>query len=145
MKAFDEGISDVFGYASQASIEIAAFRANGYPEMDQTEFVLIAPDQMQPILRLSEDMEFEESGKILFLELPIYTNHYFDSSLSFYQVMKSQKKPSETVVIMTDVMEIDELKKSALIRTLFKGKMVKAISQYQETLLSELDSPKSPN
>jgi hypothetical protein len=102
------------------------------------EMVVIAPDQMQPILRILEDFEFRESGNVLFFELPIYTNHYFDSSISFYEVVANKKKPSESMVVFTDVMEIDELKKSALIRTLLKGKMVKAISQYQEQFLESI-------
>lgn len=104
------------------------------------EMVVIAPDQMQPILRISEDMEFQESGKVIFFELPIYTNHYFDSSISCLEIMSSKNKPNEGVLVYTDVMEIDELKKSALIRTLFMGKMVKAITQYQESFLADLET-----
>jgi|GEM_PF-1662954 len=106
------------------------------------EMVVIAPDQMQPILRVSEDFEFGEAGNVLFFELPIYTNHYFDSSVSLYEVVGNKKKPTESMVVFTDVMEIDELKKSGLIRTLFKGKMVKAISQYQEQLLESISRVK---
>ncbi len=102
------------------------------------EMVNIAPDQMQPILRISEDMEFQENGRALFFELPIYTNHYFDSSLSLYEVFGVPTKPAESAVVFTDVMEIDELKKSSLIRALFKGKMVTAISKYQEEFLENL-------
>lgn len=109
------------------------------------EIVVIAPDQMQPVLRISEDFEFNESGKVVFFEIPIYTNHYFDSSISSFEIVSSRKKNKESILVFTDVMEIDELKKSALIRTLFTGKMVKAITQYQENFLTALESNKRPN
>lgn len=104
------------------------------------EMVVIAPDQMQPILRISEDFEFQESGRVIFFELPIYTNHYFDSSISCLEIMSPKNKPNESILVYTDVMEIDELKKSALIRTLFMGKMVKAITQYQEKFLTDVET-----
>ncbi len=104
------------------------------------EMVIIAPDQMQPILRVSEDFEFQEGSRRLFFELHIYTNHYFDSSLILYEVVTFKEKPNECEVIVTDVMEIDELKKTALIRALFKGKMVKAVTTYQGQFLESVSS-----
>ncbi|MFM8316447.1 MAG: hypothetical protein ACKOA8_19375, partial [Deltaproteobacteria bacterium] len=102
------------------------------------EMVNIAPDQMQPILRVSEDFEFTEGTRTLFFELPIYTNHYFDSSVSLYEIVSNKSNPNQTEVIISEVMEIDELKKTALIRAMFKGKMVKTVNQYQSDFLDSL-------
>lgn len=102
------------------------------------EMVNIAPDQMQPILRVSENTEYKEGNRTLFLEIHIYSNHYFDSSLSLYEVIADKKKPNETEVVVTDIMEIDELKKTALIRAMFTGKMVKAVTTYQTQFLENL-------
>jgi hypothetical protein len=99
------------------------------------EMVVIAPDHMQPILRVSEDREFVEGDKRLFFELPIYTDHYFDSSATLYEISPSKKSPQESILAITDVMEIDELKKTALIRAMFKGKMVQAVTKYQNDFL----------
>lgn len=104
------------------------------------EMVNIAPDQMQPILRVSEDTEYFEGERKLFLEVHIYTNHYFDSSLTLYEIVSDRKKKSASEVIVTDIMEIDELKKTALIRAMFTGKMVKAVTTYQTNFLESLDS-----
>ncbi len=115
-------------------------QSNGHPldSWIKQEMVIIAPDQMQPILRISESLEFHENERVLFLELPFYTAHYFDSSLSLYEVVANKKNPNESLAIITDVMEIDELKKSSLIRTLFKGKMVRAVTEYQTNFLGSL-------
>lgn len=102
------------------------------------EMVNIAPDQMQPILRISEDFELQDGDRRGFLEIHIYTNHYFDSSISFYEVIPDKKQPKAADVVITDVMEIDELKKTALIRAMFKGKMVKAVTTYQNQFIDEL-------
>jgi len=107
------------------------------------EVVIIAPDQMQPILRVSEDCEFRENETTMFFEGHIYTSHYFDSSLVLYEVRPNPKNRKESMVVITDVMEIDELKKSAVIRALFKGKMVKAVVQFQTDFLESLPASKS--
>lgn len=99
------------------------------------ETVVIAPDKLQPIWRLGEMFEFNEGGSDVFVHLHVYTNHYFDSSLTFFEVIPLGTK---SIVIVTDVLEVDELKKSGFIRALFKGKMVDAVSLAQETLLKKL-------
>lgn len=115
-------------------------QAKGHPidSWIRQEMVTIAPDEMQPILRVSEESEFHENEETSFFEAHIYTNHYFDSSLVLYEVVTNPKNRKESMVVVTDVMEIDELKKSAVIRTLFKGKMVKAVVQYQTNFLESL-------
>ena len=45
---------------------------------------------------------------------------------------------TKSIVVITDILEVDELKKSGFIRALFKGKMVDAVSLSQETFLKKL-------
>jgi len=104
------------------------------------EIVNIAPDQMQPILRLSEIFQFAELEKKMFLEVHVYTNHYFDSSLRFYEIAPANKNEKECELTVIDVMEIDELKKTALIRAMFKGKMVKAVTTHQRQFIESIES-----
>lgn len=42
-----EGISDLFGYLTQASLGVEAWREAGFPQCAATEFVLISPDRME--------------------------------------------------------------------------------------------------
>jgi hypothetical protein len=104
----------------------------------RNEIVIIAPDRMQPILRIGEVMEFEEGGTPLFVELHVYTNHYFDFSMRVYEVLPHKSDPKKSVLVLTDIMEIDELKKSSIIRALYTGKMVEAVNEYQEKELESL-------
>lgn len=139
---------DLFPSLSQSSLTRKYLKTDFWNKLDslgkpldswlRQEMVNIAPDQMQPILRVSEDFEFLEGARVLFFELPIYTNHYFDSSVSLYEIVSKKNNPNEAEVIISDVMEIDELKKTALIRAMFKGKMVKAVNQYQSDFLDSL-------
>lgn len=104
------------------------------------EIVNIAPDQMQPILRLSEIFQFTELERKMFLEVHVYTNHYFDSSLRFYEIAPVNKNSKECELTVIDIMEIDELKKTALIRAMFKGKMVKAVTTHQRQFIESIES-----
>jgi hypothetical protein len=106
----------------------------------RSELVAMAPDRMQPIWRISEVFESATQYGSLFVEVHIYTNHYFDASLRVYEIQRIS--PTESVLLITDVMEIDELKKSAFIRALYTGKMVEAVVQHQE---NEIDAMKAMN
>lgn len=133
---------------TQAYLRTSFFKnpqSKGHPvdSWIKQEMVIIAPDEMQPILRVCEDNEFRENERGLFFEAHIYTNHYFDSSIVLYEVVANPKNRKESMVVVTDVMEIDELKKSSVIRTLFKGKMVKAVVQHQTNFLESLAATKA--
>lgn len=99
--------------------------------MLRMEVMNMKNDKMQPVLRFSDAMEFEENKTKLIFEPQIYTNHFFDSSMRFFEVMSFPDPEYQSLIIMTDVMEVDELKKSGIIRALFKGSMVKGIEKYQ--------------
>lgn len=102
----------------------------------KNEAVTIAPDKLQPIWRVGEVFEFEENKTPIFFDLHVYTNHYFDASLTLYELMPVESK---TALIITDVIEMDELKKSAFIRAFFKAKMVEAVSVSQDNSLKKLE------
>jgi hypothetical protein len=102
------------------------------------EEMLILPESiLQPILRISEVIEFAENGKHFFFEFHIYTNHYFDSSARVYEIFPLKKSP---FVSITDLMEIDELSKSSVVRFLYMGKMQNAVTNYQKKEISEVIS-----
>lgn len=92
------------------------------------EVVDLAPDRMQPIWRIAEAFEIRQGDRWVFFELHPYSNHYLDSSLRVYEVFQTEKR---SLVILTDIMEIDELTKSGLIRMLYKGKMEDAVIEAQ--------------
>lgn len=95
------------------------------------EVMNMSGEKMQPVLRFSEVLKFEENQTTLLFEPQLYTNHFFDSSMRFFEVMAYPDPEYKSLLILTDVMEVDELKKSGIIRALFKGRMVQGIEQYQ--------------
>lgn len=99
------------------------------------ELAVIAPDRLQPIWRIGEVFEFEENNSWVFFELHIYSNHYMDSSIRIYEVFAVGKK---SALVITDIMEIDELTKSGLIRMLYKGRMEDAVSTAQNLDLAKI-------
>lgn len=103
----------------------------------RAEIIHITGDKSQPIYRLSEDMEFEERG-YLNIEIHVYTNHFFDSSIRIAEVFSWPLDPKKAVYMVTDIMEVDELKKSDLIRTLFKTRMEETISEFRKSEMKEL-------
>lgn len=96
--------------------------------MMKQEVVNLAPDRMQPIWRVAELFEFKVGGGWVFFEVHVYSNHYLDSSVRIFEVFPLEKR---SLLIMTDIMEIDELTKSGLIRMLYKGKMEEAVIEAQ--------------
>jgi len=92
------------------------------------ELVDLAPDRMQPIWRVSEVFEIKHGDHWIFFEVHVYSNHYLDSSIRIYEVFPAEKR---AIVVLTDIMEIDELTKSGLIRMLYKGKMEEAVIEAQ--------------
>jgi len=103
----------------------------------RSESIHITGDKSQPIYRLSENMEFEEKG-YLNIEIHVYTNHFFDSSIRIAEVFAWPPDPNKAVYVVTDLMEVDELKKSDLIRTLFKPRMEETISEFRKSEMKEL-------
>lgn len=103
----------------------------------RAEGIYITGDKMQPIFRLSENLEFDENG-YLNVEAHIYTNHFFDSSIRVYEIFPWPADTKKAVYVVTDLMEVDELKKSELIRTLFKTKMEEAIAEFRKSEMKEL-------
>lgn len=93
---------------------------------------------LEPIYWISEVFRIEEGGAEIYIEIPIYSNHYFDSWIRFYELLSDPKKPQESLLALTDIMEIDELKKSSLIRMLYRGKMSEAIFSAQKAELTPL-------
>ena len=67
--------------------------------------------------------EFKEGNTHLFFEIHIYTNHHFDSSARVYEVFPVKSKKGRSALVITDVMEIDTLKISGVVRFLYTGKM----------------------
>lgn len=102
------------------------------------ETIHLQADKVKPVLRISEIFEFDEGDTKLFYDLHVYSNHFFDSSMRVIEVQKHKYDGMPGRVIVTDVMEVDELKKSGLIRALFKGKMIDGIRFYQDTLLDRV-------
>lgn len=103
----------------------------------RAEVIHITGDKMQPVYRLVENIEFEEKGYVN-LEVHIYTNHFFDCSIRIFEVFPWPPDPKKSVYVVTDIMEIDELKKSALIRNLFKSRMEEAISSFRKSEMKDL-------
>lgn len=93
-------------------------------------------EQLQPIWRIGEVFRFEEGGRVLFYEIHVYTNHFFDSSVRVYEVFPFAK--GRTALVFTDVMEIDTLKLSSVARFLYRGQMEDAIKEYQYNELKDL-------
>lgn len=106
------------------------------PSFLRQALVSIAPDRLQPIWRIGEVFEFPDCAPgSVFVELHVYSNHYMDSSLRLIEACPWE---SVSVVIVTDIMEIDELTKSGLIRMLYKGKMEDAVSEAQDQDLHKI-------
>lgn len=103
----------------------------------RAELVHITADKLQPVYRLSHHLEFEEKG-YLNVELHLYTNHFFDSSIRIFEIFPYPGNPQKSIYIVTDLMEIDELKKSNLIRKLFQTPMEEAISEFRKSEMKEL-------
>lgn len=103
----------------------------------RAEVIHITGDKMQPVYRLVENIEFEEKGYVN-VEVHIYTNHFFDCSIRIFEVFPWPPEPKKSVYVVTDIMEIDELKKSALIRNLFKSRMEEAISSFRKSEMKDL-------
>ena len=103
------------------------------------ETIHLDSDKVKPVLRIAEIFEFEEADSNIYFDLHLYSNHFSDSSLRIFEVLKSADSRKPSVLVLTDVMEIDELKKSGLIRALFKGKMVSAIHRYQKDVLDWIE------
>lgn len=103
------------------------------------ETIHLDGDKMKPVLRIAEVFEFEEADSTIFFDLHLYSNHFFDSSLRIIEVAKYPDEKRPAIALVTDVMEVDELKKSGLIRSLFKGKMVGGIQFYQGVVLDALE------
>ena len=99
------------------------------------ELVNISHDKLQPIWRIGEVLHFQEKDTDVFYEIFPYSNHYLDSSFRVYEVMPREKG---STVILTDVMEIDELTKSGIIRVLYKGTMQDAVSHVQAEELESM-------
>jgi len=105
----------------------------------RSEVIKIGAGNLQPIHRISYLYVFEEDGSDFVVEIILYSNHYFDSSLRIFEIFTLPPLPKKdqprAALVMTDVMEVDELKKSGLIRSLFSGKMVTAVSLYQKNFM----------
>lgn len=93
--------------------------------------------KMQAVFRMTENLEFSENG-YLNIELHLYTNHYFDSSLRVYEVFDWPADKKKSVLVVTDFAEIDELKKSNMIRTLFKSRMEEALASFRTEDIKKL-------
>jgi len=103
----------------------------------RTELIRLTGEKAQPVFRISHNLEFEENG-FLMVELHLYTNHFFDSSLRVFEVFPWGPDPQKAVYIVTEVMEVDELKKSTLIRNLLKTPMEEAICEKRKSEMKEL-------
>ncbi len=99
----------------------------------QQERLYLEIQKMQPVWRVSEVLEFEKDGTFVFFDLHLYSNHYFDSSYTIYELIPDGEK---SILVQTDMMELDELKKSGLIRMLYKGKMQEAVELHQKERLA---------
>lgn len=109
----------------------------------RTQTLNLDPTRLQPIYWVGEVFQFHEAKSEIFVEFVVYSNHFFDAWLRVYEVIDlSQLAPSkapQTAIVINDLTEIDELKKSALIRMLFKGKMVEAIHKAQKLELESFE------
>ena len=109
------------------------------------EVVRIQSDKMRPIFRIGEFMEFEEGVKTLYFLLPIYTSHYFDSSARTFEVLPFPQSVRKSILVVTDIMEVDELKKSALIRFLYRNQMQEGIFVFQKEEIAGISLTIKPN
>lgn len=103
----------------------------------RAEVIQMAGEKAQPVFRLTENLEFNEKG-YLNIEIPIYTNHFFDSSLRIFEVFDWPPDSKKAVYVVTDLIEVDELKKSRLIRNLFKTPMEEAVAEFRKSEMKEL-------
>jgi hypothetical protein len=104
----------------------------------RNDILILADSILQPIMRVSEVFDLEENGNHLFFEVHIYTNHYFDSSGRVFEVLPWKKSSDKSVVVITDLMEIDELTKSSVVRFLYQGKIENAVTNNQTKELVKL-------
>lgn len=102
------------------------------------ELAIISPDRLQPIWRIGEIFEFEEKAARAFWEIHVYSNHYLDSSIRIIEVLPKEKS---AILVISDIMEIDELTKSGFIRMLYKGKMGEAVIEAQRLDLKKILPP----
>jgi hypothetical protein len=102
------------------------------------EALLFGLSRLQPILRISEEFMFERGASRLFVELHVYTDHYFDSSARFFEVLPPADGEKGSRVAVTDIMEIDELTKSGLVRFLYRDTMASAVADFQAQELESI-------
>jgi hypothetical protein len=107
-------------------------------EFLRQEIANLQSERLQPIYRFSDVIEIKGEGYTLFVEIYLYNNHYFDAGVRTYELIKSSYPEYKTAVIVTDALEIDELKKSSIIRFLYKGQMATAIAQSQTDWIESL-------
>lgn len=103
----------------------------------RSELIQMVGERSQPVFRIAHNLEFQESG-YLNIEFHLYTNHFMDSSLRIFEIFPWPKEPQKSVYIVTDLVEIDELKKSALIRKLFESRMEEALADFRKSEMKAL-------
>lgn len=99
------------------------------------ELIPFGLSRLQPIFRISEVFAFDQAPAKVFVEMHIYSDHYFDSSLRLWEILPTGAKSE---VIVTDILEIDELTKSGFVRFLYQAEMESAIRRYQHEELGGL-------
>ncbi len=109
----------------------------------RTRTLVVDRKRLEPVYWIGEVIVFREKTRMLAVEFPIYSNHYFDSWIRIYETVSlpiaAGAETAKTGVILTDLIEFDELKKSAVIRMLFKGRMVEGVQKVQQEELDPLD------
>jgi len=100
------------------------------------ELIPFGLSRLQPIYRIGEVFAFNEPGGRVFFEMHVYSDHYFDSSLRMWEIIPAG---TGSQVIVTDIMEIDELTKSGFVRFLYQSEMESAIRRYQHEELGGID------
>lgn len=114
-----------------------ASKAEPKSDYFRSEVIQMVGERSQPVFRITHNLEFQESGYVN-IEFHLYTNHFMDSSLRIFEVFPWPKEPQKSVYIVTDLVEIDELKKSTLIRKLFKSRMEEAIASFRKSEMKAL-------
>jgi len=103
----------------------------------RSELIQLVGERSQPVFRITHNTEFQESG-YLNIEFHLYTNHFMDSSLRIFEIFPWQKDNRKSVFIVTDLVEVDELKKSAFIQKLITSRIEEALADFRKSEMKAL-------
>ena len=110
------------------------FRGSHFRE----EIIFEDSNVFQPTWRIAEVFHFEDKKSKVWVEVYPYNNHYFDSALTVLEIFPDVNNKGKSIIVFSEVMEIDELKSSSIARFLHKDKIEASIADRQKAILKEI-------